>query len=111
MLDVYGESILLIRNTKSVLRAFYNVCRHRGAQLCAMGEQEDSDDRLPLKGGVVAKRRISCPYHAWSYDLDGQLQRTPHMTRDMGFKIEDVQLHPAGCATWGGFVFINLSPD
>ena len=50
VLDVYGESILLVRNGEGLLRAFYNVCRHRGARLCPAGVQEDSDDRLPLKG-------------------------------------------------------------
>ncbi|MFT5134512.1 MAG: Rieske 2Fe-2S family protein [Gammaproteobacteria bacterium] len=111
VLDLYGESILLLRNTEGKLRAFYNVCRHRGAQICPMGEQEDSNDRLPLKGGVIGKNRIMCPYHAWTYDLDGQLQRAPHMTEEMGFKVENVQLHAVACESWGGFIFLNLSPD
>jgi len=76
-----------------------------------MGKQEDSNDRLPLKGGVIGGRRITCPYHAWSYDLDGQLQKAPHMTEAMGFRVEDVRLHPVARETWGGFVFLNLSPE
>jgi len=115
VLDVYGQSILLLRNTEGKLRGFYNVCRHRGAQLCASesGEdsQEDSHDRVPLKGGVVGGRSILCPYHAWRYDLDGQLQRAPHMTEDMGFDASEVQLHAVGCESWGGFVFVHLTPD
>ncbi len=111
VLDVYGESILLVRNEQSELRAFYNVCRHRGARICPMGEEQRQDDRLPLQGGVINKRSILCPYHAWSYDLDGQLQRAPHMTTDMGFQFEDIQLHKAGCEQWGGFIFIHLSPE
>ena len=111
VLDVYGESILLVRNGEGVLRGFYNVCRHRGTRLCPMGEQEDSDDRLPLKGGVIGGRSIMCPYHAWTYDLNGQLKRAPHMTEDMGFRVEDVQLYRVGCETWGGFVFVHLTPD
>ncbi len=111
VLEVYGESILLLRNTEAELRAFYNVCRHRGAQLCAVGEQENSNDRLPLKGGVMGKNRIMCPYHSWTYDLNGQLQRAPHMTAEMGFKIEEMQLHKVACESWGGFVFLNLSPE
>jgi Rieske 2Fe-2S family protein len=110
VLDVYGESILLLRNGEGALRAFYNVCRHRGAQLCPIAAQEDSDQRLPLGGGVIGGRSILCPYHAWTYDLDGQLLRAPHMTSDMGFNIEDVQLHKVGCESWGGFIFLNLSP-
>jgi len=111
VLDVYGESVLLLRNSEGSLRAFYNVCLHRGAQLCPVGEQQDSDDRVPLRGGVVGGRRIVCPYHAWTYDLDGQLQRAPHMSEDMGFKVEDVHLHRVGCESWGGFVFVHLKPD
>jgi Rieske 2Fe-2S family protein len=111
VLDVYGESILLLRNGEGRLRAFYNVCVHRGARLCPMGEQEDSNDRLPLRGGVIGGRTIMCPYHAWTYDLDGQLLRAPHMTEEMGFQVEDVQLHVVGCESWGGFIFIHLTPD
>ena len=115
VLDVYGQSILLLRNTEGKLRGFYNVCRHRGAQLCASesaeDSQEDSHDRLPLKGGVVGGRSILCPYHAWRYDLDGQLERAPHMTEDMGFDASEVQLHAVGCESWGGFVFVHLTPD
>lgn len=111
VLDVYGESILLLRNSEGNLRAFYNVCRHRGARLCPMGEQETSDQRLPVRGGVIGGRTIMCPYHAWTYDLDGQLLRAPHMTQDMGFNIEEVQLHKVGCESWGGFIFLNLTPE
>ena len=102
---------LNLRNTEKQLRAFYNVCRHRGARLCVMGEEENSNNRVPLKGGVISKNRIMCPYHAWTYDLDGQLQAAPHMTEEMGFKIDDVQLHKVACESWGGFIFLNLSPE
>ncbi len=111
VLDVYGESILLVRNEQSELRAFYNVCRHRGARICPMGEQEKQDASPMLAGGVVNRRSILCPYHAWSYDLNGQLQRAPHMTSDMDFDAAEVQLYPAGCEQWGGFVFIHLTPE
>jgi Rieske 2Fe-2S family protein len=111
VLDLYGQSILLVRNEQSELRAFYNVCRHRGARLCPATAQQDSNDRLPLKGGVVNNRSIVCPYHAWSYDLNGALQRAPHMRPEMGFDATEVKLHPVGCETWGGFIFLNLSPD
>jgi phenylpropionate dioxygenase-like ring-hydroxylating dioxygenase large terminal subunit len=111
VLDLFGESILLLRNQEGQTRAFYNVCRHRGAQLCAPGVQEDSNDRLPLRGGVVGGRSIVCPYHAWSYNLDGQLLRAPHMNADMGFNLEEIALHKVACESWGGFVFLNLSPE
>ncbi|MEH6589572.1 MAG: aromatic ring-hydroxylating dioxygenase subunit alpha [Halioglobus sp.] len=111
VLDLYGQSILMLRNERNELRAFYNVCRHRGAQLCPSTVAEDSNDRLPLKGGVVNRRSILCPYHAWSYDLNGALQRAPHMNPEMGFDAAKVKLHPVSCETWGGFIFLNLSPE
>jgi glycine betaine catabolism A len=111
VLDLYGESILLLRNNEHELRAFYNVCRHRGAQLCPVGEQENSNDRVPLKGGVVGGKAILCPYHAWSYDLNGRLIRAPHLTSEMGLNLEDIRLHPVASESWGGFIFLHLSPE
>lgn len=111
VIDVCGESILLVRNTSGQLNAFYNVCRHRGAQLCAAESQSSSDKDIDLKGGVIGKNRIVCPYHAWRYDLDGQLIGAPHMSEESGFNPENVRLYSVACETWGGFVFLNLSPE
>lgn len=108
VLDLYGESVLLVRNRHGVLKGFYNVCRHRGARLCPNPGQDDS--ALALKGGVVGGRNIICPYHAWTYDLDGQLQRAPYLSAEQGLDIDSIQLHPVGVASWGGFIFLNLSP-
>jgi Rieske 2Fe-2S family protein len=102
VLDVAGQSILLLRNGAGQLRGFYNVCRHRGARLCG-------DPRL--QGGVTVARTIMCPYHAWVYDLDGQLIGAPHMAGVAGFDATQVKLHPVGIETWGGFVFAHLSPN
>lgn len=106
VLDVYGESIILLRNSGGALRAFYNVCRHRGSRLCEAREGTGP----VLKGGVINRKAIRCPYHAWTYDLDGQLTRAPHLGQAEGFPVEDVQLYPVGVETWGGFIFISLSP-
>ena len=110
VLDVCGQSIILVRNDAGVLRAFYNVCRHRGARLCSPGPARESTTGLAIQGGVMANRTILCPYHAWTYDLNGQLQRAPHMRRDSGFDPAQVRLHPVLVETYGGFVFLNLSP-
>jgi Rieske 2Fe-2S family protein len=109
VLDLYGESILLLRNGKSELKAFYNVCRHRGSRICPAAEDDDSV--LALKGGVVNRKLIICPYHAWTYDLDGQLLRAPFMSDHEQFNFDEVQLHPVAVACWGGFIFLNLSPE
>jgi Rieske 2Fe-2S family protein len=105
VLDIQGESIILLRNTQGSLKAFYNVCRHRGAQLCASASAEKS----VLRGGV-SKSRIVCPYHAWSYDLNGQLLGTPHLPDDCNFNADDIQLYPVGADSWEGFIFIHLTP-
>ena len=109
VLDLYGESILMLRNGKEEIKAFYNVCRHRGARICAA--PGDDDSVLALKGGVVGSRSIICPYHAWTYDLDGQLISAPFLADNPDFDMKNVRLHPVGVATWGGFIFLNLTPD
>ncbi len=100
VLDVCGESILLVRNRQGALRAFYNVCRHRGARLCSPG----------MNGGVIGGRSILCPYHQWSYDLDGQLMTAPHLGNVPGFDRSAIQLYPVAVDCWGGFVFVHLTP-
>jgi Rieske 2Fe-2S family protein len=108
VLEVAGESILLVRNRDGLLRGFYNVCRHRGARLCRTDEA--APPGLAVQGGVVAGRSILCPYHQWSYDLDGRLVAAPHMGSVAGFEKSAVSLHPVGVECWGGFIFVNLTP-
>jgi Rieske 2Fe-2S family protein len=108
LLDVLGESILVVRNRQGTLRAFYNVCRHRGSRLCRA-----EGDRAPgnaVQGGVIAGRSILCPYHQWSYDLDGQLIAAPHLSAVSGFDKSAIQLYPVGVECWGGFIFLHLTP-
>jgi glycine betaine catabolism A len=109
VLDVAGESILLVRNRQGALRGFYNVCRHRGAQLCRTDRQPAPG--LAAQGGVTAARTIVCPYHQWSYDLDGRLIAAPHLGASTGFDKQGISLHPVGVDTWGGFIFLNLTPQ
>jgi Rieske 2Fe-2S family protein len=110
VLNVLGESILLVRNREGHLRAFYNVCRHRGARLCRGAGAEPAPGRVSLAGGVTAGRLIVCPYHQWSYDLNGALVAAPHLIADAGFNKLEYSLYPVGVESWGGFVFLNLSP-
>ncbi|MEP7244882.1 MAG: SRPBCC family protein, partial [Gammaproteobacteria bacterium] len=110
VLDVCGQSILLVRNAEGALRAFYNVCRHRGARLCSPLAAAAAGTGLAVQGGVMPNGIILCPYHAWAYDLNGQLLRAPHLNKDTGFDVSTVRLHSVLVETWGGFVFVNLSP-
>jgi glycine betaine catabolism A len=108
VLDIVGESILLVRNREGALRAFYNVCRHRGARLC-----RGDDAPMPgmaVQGGVIAGRSIICPYHQWSYDLDGHLIAAPHLANLPGFDKSAINLYPVAVECWGGFIFLHLTP-
>jgi Rieske 2Fe-2S family protein len=104
VLSLFGESVLLVRNREGLLRAFYNVCRHRGARLC-----RDATPSAPLGGGI-AGGRITCPYHQWTYDLDGRLLAAPHLSGEPQFDKAHFSLYPVGLECWGGFVFLNLTP-
>ena len=92
------ESVIVVRDRDGRARAFYNVCRHRGARLCNVDEGR-------LKGAVT------CPYHAWTYALDGRLIGTPHLHECEGFRKEEFSLHPVAIEAWGGFLFINLEGE
>jgi Rieske 2Fe-2S family protein len=109
VLDVLGESVLLVRNREGLLRAFYNVCRHRGSRLCRT-QAENAALHVKLPGGITAGRMIVCPYHQWSYDFNGALVAAPHLSASAGFNKQDFHLYPVGVDCWGGFVFVHLTP-
>jgi glycine betaine catabolism A len=108
VVEVLGESVLLVRTKEEEVRAHYNVCRHRGARLVA-GQEENCD--VKLSGGVLGTSGIRCPYHQWTYGLDGRLLNAPYMKEDDGFCKADLSLYPVGVELWSGFIFVNLSPD
>src|SRR2546427_348525 len=93
---IAGESVIVVRGRDGALRAFYNVCRHRGTRLC-----EEPRGRF--------SETIQCPYHAWTYTIDGQLIGAPHMSEVQGFDKRDYPLHAVALETWEGFVFLNLA--
>jgi Rieske 2Fe-2S family protein len=105
-----GESVLLLRNRAGQLRAYYNVCRHRGSRLCRDPLAAAAPEaRAPLTGGIAAGR-ITCPYHQWTYDLDGRLIGAPHLAGEPGFDKGLFSLYPVAVDSWGGFIFLNLTP-
>jgi Rieske 2Fe-2S family protein len=109
--DLAGNDVLLVRAQDGVLRAFYNVCRHRGARLCAGENEAHKPGRAVLPSAVLANGFIRCPYHAWTYRADGSLMAAPHISGTDGFDPASFSLYPVGCAEWGGFVFLHLSPE
>jgi len=96
LISLGDQNILVLRSQAGQLNAFHNTCRHRGSVLC-----ESSPGRL--KQG-----RIVCPYHAWAYDLEGKLQRTPRRVETDDFDPADFSLYQVALECWGGFVFICL---
>ncbi|MEP6915706.1 MAG: aromatic ring-hydroxylating dioxygenase subunit alpha [Acidobacteriota bacterium] len=96
--QLLGESIIITRSQSGRISAFYNVCRHRGTRLCA-------DDEGKFAGS------IQCPYHAWTYDLDGRLIGAPHMEEVPHFRKEDYPLHRLEADEWDGHIFITLAPS
>jgi phenylpropionate dioxygenase-like ring-hydroxylating dioxygenase large terminal subunit len=91
------ESMLLVRGDDGALRAFLNVCRHRGAQLC------------PSDRGQA--RTLQCRYHAWTYGLDGRLLRAPGLQDAPDFDRAAFGLVPVAIETWEGLVWASLAED
>lgn len=90
------ESVIVLRGRDGVIRAFHNICRHRGTRLC-----EEGTGRF--------KNAIRCPYHAWVYGLDGRLLAAPSMDGVEGFASADYPLHPVALAQWEGFLMLSLA--
>ncbi|MGP4058649.1 aromatic ring-hydroxylating oxygenase subunit alpha [Mycobacterium sp. 4D054] len=100
-IQVGRESVLLVRGRDGLLRAFLNVCRHRGAQLCVEAEGE-------------VKRTLRCPYHSWTYALDGKLVAAPNigtLTDDEGAPIDRYRygLVPVALTEWLGYAWVCLA--
>jgi Rieske 2Fe-2S family protein len=94
--QVGPENIIIVRDQQGRVRAYYNVCRHRGSRMCTT-----EAGRFP--------KAIQCPYHAWTYGLDGRLIGAPHMAEVRDFDKADYPLHPVATASWEGFILINLA--
>ena len=88
--------IVVTRDREGHLRAFLNVCRHRGSVLAT---------------GAAERETLQCPYHAWTYGLDGALKGAPRSDREPGFDCEGISLRTASVGVWGPFIFANPDPD
>ncbi len=86
--------VVVLRDGDGALRAFVNVCRHRGHLIAS---------------GAGCQQSLQCPYHAWTYALDGSLRRAPRAEREPGFDAAALSLVPLAVDTWGPFAFVN--PD
>ncbi|MFC2970346.1 aromatic ring-hydroxylating oxygenase subunit alpha [Acidimangrovimonas pyrenivorans] len=95
-MEIAGEPIIVLRDRDGQLRALSNVCRHRMSTL------------LDGRGNT---RAIVCPYHAWTYNLDGSLRGAPAMTLNEGFCKQDTALPQVRCTDWLGWIMVTLNPD
>ncbi|MEO6224665.1 MAG: aromatic ring-hydroxylating dioxygenase subunit alpha [Sphingomicrobium sp.] len=95
-LEYLGESVIVIRGDDGAVRAFANVCRHRGSRL--------------VDGEAGCAKVLTCPYHAWSYARDGKLVGVPHRSEYPGLRTEQLGLVPVALENWHGFLFVTLVP-
>jgi Rieske 2Fe-2S family protein len=96
--DVAGESLIIVRDSDEQLRAFYNVCRHRGSRICS-------------EASGVVKRTFQCPYHVWSYSLDGRLVGAPNMAMMPDLDAAERSLLSVHAREWLGYVWVCLADD
>ncbi len=97
--DLAGESVFIARNQGGELHGFYNVCSHRGTKFL-------DDD---TSGNV--RKAFVCPYHGWTYDLNGRLIGTPNVKEDELFDRSKFPLHSVAVDQYAGFLFVNLSRE
>jgi phenylpropionate dioxygenase-like ring-hydroxylating dioxygenase large terminal subunit len=93
-IEYLGESVIVIRGDEGEVRAFSNVCRHRGSRL--------------VDGTGGCAKVLTCPYHAWSYARDGRLVGVPHRSEYPGLRTEDHGLFPVNLQNWHDFLFVTL---
>jgi carnitine monooxygenase subunit len=93
-LELLGESVIVIRGQDGAIRAFANVCRHRGSRL--------------VDGEAGCARRLTCPYHAWTYATDGRLVGVPMREDYPALDPSRLGLHPVDLESWHGFLFVRL---
>ena len=98
LFELDRESVMIVRGEDGEVRAFHNLCRHRGSRLCLSSHGE-------------LGHTIQCPYHAWTYGLDGGLRAAPNMMDVQGFEAQEHGLKPAAVADWQGLLFVNLDPE
>jgi phenylpropionate dioxygenase-like ring-hydroxylating dioxygenase large terminal subunit len=95
-LEYLGESVIVIRGDDGEVRAFSNVCRHRGSRV--------------VDGTGGCAKVLTCPYHAWSYSREGKLVGVPHRNEYPGLQTDKLGLMPLALENWRGFLFVTIEP-
>jgi nitrite reductase/ring-hydroxylating ferredoxin subunit len=102
-IEVVGASVILVKGRDDQIRAFYNVCRHRGNKLLW--------NDFPAEETRGTCRQFTCKYHGWRYDLDGALKFVQQESEFFGLDTAEYGLRPVHCDVWNGFIFINLDDE
>jgi len=102
-LDAAGTSLIVVRGKDGEVRAFHNICRHRGNKLVW--------NDFPREETSGTCRQFTCKYHGWRYDLDGALNFVQQQSEFFDLDMADYGLAPVQTETWQGFIFVNLDPD
>jgi Rieske 2Fe-2S family protein len=102
-IEIAKASVIILRNLEGQIRAFHNVCRHRGNKILW--------DRSPREAASGVCRQFQCKYHGWRYDLDGKLMFVLQEDQYFDFDKNDFGLVPVHCDVWEGFIFVNLDEE
>ena len=94
--NIMGEPIVVTRDRDGAINAFYNICAHRGVEVVA---------------GTGNAKQFKCPYHAWTYDLEGKLLGAAYMDEIHDFDLGDCRMKPILVDIWEGWVFVNFDPE
>jgi phenylpropionate dioxygenase-like ring-hydroxylating dioxygenase large terminal subunit len=102
-LDAAGTSVIVVRGLDDEVRAFHNICRHRGNKLVWQD--------FPREETSGSCRQFTCKYHGWRYDLEGALTFVQQQDEFFDLDMADYGLAGIRCETWEGFIFVNLDPE
>ncbi len=108
-LDLLAEPLIIIRGKDGVIRVLSRICPHRGMDIMPPGFGRDGAGIAEARGeGAGHTRLFLCPYHSWTFELDGALKACPEMHQATGFCRDDWGLASYACEVWNGFIFVNL---
>ncbi|MEO7934366.1 MAG: SRPBCC family protein [Chthoniobacterales bacterium] len=113
-LELLGDPLIVVHGKDGVVRTLSRVCPHRSMDIMPEGFGYDGHTLTEVREGKPDcghTRLFLCPYHAWTFELDGHLKACPEMQQAEGFSRDDFSLMPFRCETWNGFIFVNLSGD
>jgi phenylpropionate dioxygenase-like ring-hydroxylating dioxygenase large terminal subunit len=109
--NLMGEPLIVVRDRDRTVRVMSSVCQHRGMCVTAPPQRPPEEWFEPVPETKGNRKRFKCPYHWWTYDLDGRLVAAPEMARTNNFSKADIRLPQLKVEVWKGFVFVNFDPD